>query len=293
MKKFFVIVLSVLCGASTLGTSCVRQQKQEQTEESRREIDSLKGTISAKDSLIGAVFADINAISENLAQIKSRENLITLAARGDGPRRQTEDIAEDIAAIDRLLKDNRARIASLQQTSAALRKAERRIEGLDRTIRDLSDRLAEKSSEIEALRAELDRSRTQVTELTQQVAEHGAKIENLSSEKVELENRLNTVYYIVGQEKELRDAQIVDKQGFLGRTLTANGKGRLESFTQTDARMLTEVPVGHKRAVLVTPHPEGAYRLVVGPDGKTVERLEIVDPDRFWESSRVLIVSYK
>ena len=36
-------------------------------------------------------------------------------------------------------------------------------------------------------------------------------MENLSSEKVELENQLHTVYYIVGVEKELRDAQIIDK----------------------------------------------------------------------------------
>ncbi len=32
---------------------------------------------------------------------------------------------------------------------------------------------------------------------------------------LELENRLHTVYYIVGAEKELRDAQIVNNQGFI------------------------------------------------------------------------------
>lgn len=292
MKKFFVLLFSAVCGALMLGTSCVERPREAERQPDR-EADSLRAVIAAKDSLMNAVFADINAISENLAQIRSRENIITLAARGEGPQRPTEEIADDIAAIDRLLKENRAKIASLQRTSAALREANRRIEGLDRTIRDLNDRLTEKSSEIAQLRTELEERTTEVTHLTQQVAEHGAKIENLSSEKVELENRLNTVYYIVGQEKELRDAQIVDKQGFLGRTLTANGKGRLESFTQSDARLLTEIAVGHKRAVLVTPHPEGSYTLETASDGKTVETLRITDPDRFWESSRVLIVSYK
>ncbi len=292
MKKFFVLLFSAACGAIMLGTSCAERPR-EAVRQPDREADSLRAVIAAKDSLMNAVFADINAISENLAQIRSRENIITLAARGEGPQRPTEEIADDIAAIDRLLKENRTKIASLQRTSAALQKADRRIEGLDRTIRDLNDRLTEKSTEIAHLRTELEERTTEVTHLTQQVAERGAKIENLNSEKVELENRLNTVYYIVGQEKELRDAQIVDKQGFLGRTLTANGKGRLESFTQSDARLLTEIAVGRKRAVLVTPHPEGSYTLETAPDGKTVERLRIIDPDRFWESSRVLIVSYK
>ena len=66
--------------------------------------------------------------------------------------------------------------------------------------------------------------------LTEQVAEQNARAENLSSEKVELENQLHTVYYIVGAEKELRDAQIIDKQGFIGRTLTVNNTNNLERF---------------------------------------------------------------
>ena len=64
--------------------------------------------VSAKDSLINAVFADINAISENLALIKSRENLITVAGESEGGRRPVEEIDNDIKAIDRLLRENRA-----------------------------------------------------------------------------------------------------------------------------------------------------------------------------------------
>lgn len=131
----------------------------------------------------------------------------------------------------------------------------------------------------------------EVKTLTETVAERSAEVETLSGEKTELENQLNTVYYIVGAEKELRDAQIINKQGFIGRTLTANQKGRLDSFTQADARLLTEVPVGQKRVTVVTTHPEDSYRLE--GDGKVVSRLVITDPARFWESSKVLIVSYK
>lgn len=274
--------------ASCMLPSCVRRQTVERAEVQR---DSLETVVSAKDSLINAVFADINAISENLAQIRSRENLITVAGEAEGGRRPIREISNDIAAIDRLLQENRAKIAALQRTSAALRKADLRIEGLDRMIRDLSAQLADKTGEIERLRERLALMDERVESLSGEVAERTAQVEDLSGEKIELENRLNTVYYIVGAEKELRDAQIVDKQGFIGRTLTANRHGSTDSFTQADARLLTEVPIGHRKVTVVTTHPEGSFRLE--SDGRLVTRLVIVDPARFWESSKVLIISYR
>lgn len=101
----------------------------------RHERDSLTSVIRAKDSLINLVFSDINAISENLAVIKSRENLITVAGEQEGSRRPVEEINNDIAAIDRLLQDNRKKIESLERSAAQLRKANLRIEGLERMDR--------------------------------------------------------------------------------------------------------------------------------------------------------------
>ena len=106
------------------------------------------------------------------------------------------------------------------------------------------------------------------------------------------QNQLNTVYYIVGPEKELRDAQIINKQGFIGRTLTVGRTGNLDSFTAADSRLLSEIPVGQKRASVVTSHPEDSYQLVTAGD-KVIEKLVITDPVRFWEMSKVLIISYK
>lgn len=72
----------------------------------------------------------------------------------------------------------------------------------------------------------------------------------------------------------------------MGRT------GNLDSFTAADSRLLSEIPVGQKRASVVTSHPEDSYQLVTAGD-KVVEKLVITDPVRFWETSKVLIISYK
>ena len=288
-NKMKHIATAAALGVVALLASCVSRQV---AVESESRSDSLELVVSAKDSLINAVFADINAISENLALIKSRENLITVAGESEGGRRPVEEIDNDIKAIDRLLRENRAKIESLQRSAAQLRKANLRIDGLEKMIADMNRQLAEKKAEVEQLRESLVRMGDEVKSLTEEVAVRSAEVENLSGEKVELQNQLNTVYYIVGAEKELRDAQIINKQGFIGRTLTVGRNSNFDSFTMTDSRLLSEVPVGQKKATLVTSHPEGSYELVTDAN-KVVEKLIITDPVRFWESSKILIISCK
>lgn len=288
-NKMKHIATAAALGVVALLASCVSRQV---AVEAESRSDSLELVVSAKDSLINAVFADINAISENLALIKSRENLITVAGESEGGRRPVEEIDNDIKAIDRLLRENRAKIESLQRSAAQLRKANLRIDGLEKMIADMNRQLAEKKAEVEQLRESLVRMGDEVKSLTEEVAVRSAEVENLSGEKAELQNQLNTVYYIVGAEKELRDAQIINKQGFIGRTLTVGRNSNFDSFTMTDSRLLSEVPVGQKKATLVTSHPEGSYELVTDAN-KVVEKLIITDPVRFWESSKILIISYK
>ena len=281
--------LFAMLGLSLLLASCVSKQAAVQVENQR---DSLAVVVSEKDSLLNLVFADINAITENLAQIKSREQLISVAGSAEGVRRPVEEIEDDIAAIVRLLQENKAKIASLQHAASQLRKANLRIEGLEKMIAGLTERLREQGAEVESLRRELEQRNVEVEELTEQVAVRNAQVEELIVEKSDVETQLNTVYYIVGAEKELRDAQIIDKQGFIGRTLTVNRNGNLDSFTRADLRLLEEIPIGRKRVSIVTSHPEDAYTLITDAD-KQVVKLVIEDPARFWESSKVLIVSYR
>ena len=283
----YVTVMAL--GAAFALASCVSKGTVVRVEDQR---DSLVSVVSAKDSLINAVFEDINTISENLMLIKTRENLISVAGGSEGGRRPIEEINNDIAAIDRLLQENKDKIASLQRAAAQLRKANLRIDGLEKMIGDLNAQLAEKKNEIARLRENLTQMGVEVETLTEQVAVRSEQVETLNTEKVELENQLNTVYYIVGTEKELREAQIINKQGFIGRTLTVNKTDNLASFTKSDSRLLSEVPIGQKKVSVVTTHPEESYELVTDAD-KVVLKLLITDPVRFWESSKILIVSYK
>lgn len=290
MKKICFVLLCAACFAS-----CVSRGTAERIE---TQLDSLAAALDRKDSLLGEVFAAVNAISDNLSAIKTRENILTVG-NGESGKRSAEQINEDIAAIDKLLLDNRMKIEALERSAAQLRKAHVRIEGLERMIENLAAQLDVKNREVGSLKKELAQMGVQVETLSTQVIEQGERLEVLTTEKGELEAdvadktaRLYAVYYIVGPQKELLDTQIVRKSGFIGRTLTVNEKRNLDSFTKGDSRFLDEIPVGHKNVTVVTSHPEDSYRLIEG-EGKTVESLRILDPERFWEASKILIVSYK
>ena len=126
-----------------------------------------------------------------------------------------------------------------------------------------------------------------------------AQVSDLSVEKASLEGDLktqsdilNTGYYMVGPEKELLQKEIVYKSGFIGRTLKINENRSLESFTQIDIRNFDGLKIGHRKAVLVSSHPAGSYEFVMNGDG-VFEELQIKDKTKFWEYSKVLVVSYK
>ncbi len=161
---------------------------------------------------------------ENLARIKSRENLITVSEE-EGTRRPVEEINNDIDAIGRLLAENREKINSLRHTAAQLRKANLRIEGLEKMIADLNGQLAERQSEIEQLRDELSPSDTRVAELTETVAEQSAEVEQLSGRNLELRTGSirSTISSVPKRSCAMRRSSI--SRGFIGRTLTVGEHG--------------------------------------------------------------------
>ena len=262
--------------------------------------DSLERVVAQKDSVINDVFASMNAVAENLSAIKLRENIINASLDGgEIPKQSAVKINEDIAAIDRLLQENRRTINRLQQSADQLKKANVRVASLEKLIAQLQSQVESKDQEIVVLRKNLENMNVQVAQLSEQVTGLHTQVSDLSEEKASLEGDLktqsdilNTGYYMVGPEKELLQKEIVYKSGFIGRTLKIHENRSLESFTQIDIRNFDGLKIGHRKAVLVSSHPAGSYEFVMNADG-VFEELQIKDKTKFWEYSKVLVVSYK
>ncbi len=294
MKKYFilfVILAPLFACVNNQGTS--REQMQQTN-------DSLNGVISQKDSIIDDIFVSLNAVAENLNTIKTRENLISKnMTDGEVPKSTTTQISEDIEAINRLLIENRETIARLEQNAELLRKANVKIGSLEKLIAQMTSQIESQDQEIKVLKQNLAEKNVQVQNLTEQVSGLNTQVETLATEKASLEgevktqdNILNTGYYIIGSEKELLSKEIVYKSGFIGRTLKINENRSLDSFTQVDIRNLDHVMIGQKKATLVSSHPAESYEFVMSEDG-IFESLQIKDKQKFWEYSKVMVISYK
>jgi hypothetical protein len=61
-----------------------------------------------------------------------------------------------------------------------------------------------------------------------------------------------------------------------------------DDFIEIDIRNVAEIPVGAKKARLLSAHPEGSYEIVKAEDGMAV--VKILDPQTFWSVTRYLVV---
>lgn len=275
--------------------SCVSRQTAKQLTSQK---DSLALVAAAKDSILNDVFASLTAISENLDMIKSRENIVT-AQRGELNRETKTKIAEDIQEIDQLLLENRQTIERLKNSAEQLRKANVRIAKLDKLVATLNAQIDQKDREITSLKENLEKRNVEIKQLTSKVATLNSTVAELDIKRAALEiqvdnqaRELNTAYYIVDTAKELIAQGVITKSGFLKKTFKVNGNTDINNMTRVDIRTTSGFKINHKRIAIASTHPSDSYTLVKNANGE-IEKLEIKDRVRFWESSRVFVVVCK
>ncbi len=284
MKKMFLVVaiLPLIAGCF--------QKKNEQI--LSLQADSLRMTqaIAERDSSINLLFASLNEIEENLATIRMKQSLVSKQATGTREMKADvrERIQDNLADINQLLEKNRSLIASL---NTQLRESNIKIAELNKTIERLQFNIEEKEQEIADLKNQLLSLNLKVEGLTQRVA----GLEQESAKKTEIIDQqtsdINTAYYIVGTQRELRDLGVINREGGfigLGRSTKFNKEFANEHFIKIDIRNFTEIELNAKRVELVTTHVAGSFELV---GENVVEKLVIKNPAEFWKTSKYLVIS--
>lgn len=285
MKKWFYILVLLLPMFS-----CTGKREAVQVMSQR---DSLAVLVAQKDSIIDEVFVSLNSIGENLEAIREREQIITADVdQGEIRKTSTARIGEDVAAIDRLLQDNRQTIDRLRVNARKLEKANVKIGSLEKMIAQMTAQMDEKDTQIGVLKESLRTMHIELDSLQYAVADLDRNKTHLEGEVKSRNDLLNTAYYMVGSQKELLRSEIVYKSGFIGKTLKINENRNLDNFTQVDIRDFSSVLLGKRNVTLVSTHPAESYEFRMGQDG-VFEEMVITDPERFWEYSKVLVVSYK
>ena len=155
------------------------------------------------------------------------------------------------------------------------------IEEKTQLITSLQESLAKRDVRI----AELDEA---VTNLTGQVEHLTTENEQQKEVLMTQDEALNTVYYALGTNKELKEQKIVEGGGLFSSKKVMEGEFNKNYFTAVDMRKLHDIPFDSKKAKLLTNHPEGTYELQKDNEGYLT--LVITNPDSFWSLSRYLVV---
>jgi chromosome segregation ATPase len=262
--------------------------------------DSLLALGYQKDTTVMEFVRAFNQIQSNLDSIKMKENIISQNTKGGTEVQSSarEQITGDINSIYQLLEKNRAQVASLKKQ---LKGSNAKVAELETMISNLEKSIAEKDAEISDLKDQLGKLNIKVADLGNQVTNLNANVDNLSAENKakqqaidEKTAALNTAYYSIGTTKDLKAKKVIDKTGGfigIGRTKEVSKDFDKTNFTKVDITTFTELTINKKKAVLLSNHPAGSYKLVSSADKKLVEKLVILNYTDFWSRSKFLVVA--
>lgn len=283
MKKLLVMV----CCATMALTGC-KEGKSTPEQSNVQQTDSLNDIIAQKDSEINEMLGTFNDIEEGFRQINEAENRVTLLKNGEGADKR-KHLKEDMQFIAERMRQNRELIAKLQKQ---LEGSSLQGTQLKKTIANLTQQLAEKDKQLQALREELDTKDIHIAALDENIANLNTNVNNLTADnqqKTETINaqdkQLNTAWYVFGTKKELKGQHILED----GKVM--NGNFNKNYFTKVDIRNTTEIKLYSKSAKLLTAHPASSYTLTRDVSKQYI--LRITDPQIFWSTSKYLVVLVK
>ena len=292
MKKTFTVLSLALVAMAF--TAC--NMHQDELDAAIKKNDSLALIIQNKDTELDSLFATLNEIEENLAAVSARYNSVQELRRAniEGQPNVKSQINAQIKDIENLMAANKQKIASLQSKINSNTKEGTRLQEL---VSRQEERIAQQESQIAQLLTELENNKVIIKKLNQDVTELTASNEQ-KDQYIKLQTaEANRAYYVVGSYSDLNEAGIVSKAGGfigIGRRQGTNSEMPLDRFTQIDRTKVTTIPVNMKRALVVSKHPENSYELVMDEnDDKMVSYLRILNPAKFWEQTRFLVISTK
>ena len=249
--------------------------------------DSLLSQTLQKDEAINEFIRSINDIQGTLDTIKQKENIINLTTdRGGEMKLSAKDqIKNDIQTIYGLMQKNKETISAL---SRKLKNSNLKVDELNKMVERLNRDLAAKAAEIEDLRAKLAKisnafeiANLKIDTLSRTVKTQTSQINDQTQTIAAQDEALNTAYYVIGTNKELKKNGIIKS----GEVLSDFNK---TLFTKIDIRNVTEISILSKKAKILSSHPSSSYKF--SGDKKIIQALKINDYKAFWANSKYLVI---
>lgn len=286
-----IVTVAVACGPSS----------------AERELAQLAAVTAEKDSLLSQLGDNARLMSEistELVRVKAGPAIDASSAEapveidGDAILADIRELTARVLDSEERLRKTRQRLDALSRLNARMA---REFMAFEETVGHFETTIANQKRTIEALNDEVDRLRERNVQLAAEAAEVTEEKFALADTISAMEDRDNTVYYVIGTKEELLERGVIEEEGgsrvlfIFGRTGETIVPARdidPAQFTPIDKRYVLDIPM---------PWADRAYRIVSRQDvaslatppdenGEIRGVLRIADPERFWKASRFLIL---
>lgn len=302
MRPFKAVpTLILLAAACSRGGQVAQRIPSDSAQYFRAQVQELTSVSAAKDSLVRDLAETTKLLSDintEIVKVSTAKKPVEPVVGNEGVA--TNDRAMILKRVQDLtvrLKSNEGRLASSQRRLRALTSESDSLKvnlaGLQETINGLQATMEAQKNTIATMEAELTGAKEQVATLT---TEKSVLTDTVGA----LTTRENTVYYVIGTKKDLKDRGIITEAGgtrFLIFTRTGEVVKPVDhlnpsDFTAVDRRAVTriEMPNPDKEYQLVTDQNISASNMT--PEGKRRIKgtLEISNPETFWAQTKFLIL---
>jgi hypothetical protein len=302
MKKWSAVLPLALVAAACSQQGQVAQRiPADSSQYFRTQVEQMTTVAAAKDSLVRDLAETTRLLSDINTEILKVSN----------SRKPVEPVVggEGLATNDRamVLKRVQDLTARLKGNESRLAASQKRLKQLTSESDSLKSTLADLQATIDGLQATLESQKNTIATLEADLTGTKQQVATLSEEKAVLTDtvsavttRENTVYYIVGTRKDLKDKGIITEEGgtrFLiftrtGEVLKPGPNLDPAAFTAVDRRNLTEIklPDPAKEYQLVTNQNIAYSNIPLDAKGRIKGALQISSPERFWGQARFLIL---
>jgi hypothetical protein len=303
MKRLFVI--AALATLAACDTSAKRQLAQSDSARA----DSL---VRIKDEMLNEVMSStkfVNDLNTEIAKLKTPLKAGLKVAANESQLEQakadrdavTQRVRELVARLD----SNEARLASLRSRAASLSKRDGQLEQqvalYEKTIADLREAAERQRTEMQAI---IDEQGTKIVALTSKVDTVTRDNVRLAGERAALSDTVgqlttekNKVYYVVGTRDELIKKGVLVEEGSR-RVLGLFGSRPVAPARALDPAVFTSLDRLRDRTIIL---PAGEYSVVSRQDlafatpaerkdNRVAKSIQIDSPEKFWESSKFLVL---
>lgn len=274
----------LLASVLVLLFSCKDEEMENKIADLENQNTELNNGSTEKDNQIETYIQSLNEIQDNLKAIKEKQKIVTSSfnmGNGELNTNVKDMIINDMGLINNLLDENKQKLASL---TSRLKKSNLKITELEKMIENMASQLQEKDAEIVSLQTQLANANEQLKVLFE---EYNNRLEEIGTQT----DKMNTAYYCFGTSKELKEKGVLTKEGGfigIGKSEKLAADFNQDYFTKIDITLIKSVDLKSKKAKLVTTHASDSYKLE--GDKTSVDKLVITNPEKFWASSKYLVI---